>query len=180
MWYKNCIAVRYISLQPDDHCKRIPVSIFNVYYFDDNGYWDTNFNWGFAKTMTSVLFIDVETTLEDWADYYSGPLWKVYNSWNSEWAYHNSVDNLLAMVVSQKRVAGKGAKEPLYARVVADPTALMNSDFQDIFAINYDGDYDNSFALTYNNYGNSFYLSAAKSYWDSKLPHFTHALNHQC
>ena len=50
--------------------------------------------------------------------------------------------------------------------VVADPTALMDSDVQDIFAINYEGNYNTSFALTYNDYGNTFYLSATKQYWD--------------
>jgi hypothetical protein len=110
--------------------------------------------------MTSANFVDFQTSTTQWADSYAIELWKVYDTWNTKWATQPSVDNLMAMVVSERKVTGKRL---LLARVLADPKALMDSNYVDALAVNSQLAFDKSFPLVYGDLGNSFYLSALSS-----------------
>ncbi len=55
----------------------------------------------------------------------------------------------------------------LLARVVADPSALMASDYQDAVAMDYRvGTDDRAFPLTYTDFGNQFTVSALRTSWE--------------
>jgi hypothetical protein len=113
--------------------------------------------------MVSGAFVDFQTTIMEWPEY-SKELWAVFEGWNNKWEEKPSVDNLMAMVVSERKVTGKRL---LLARVLADPKALMDSNYVDATAINTGISTgvpaDNSFPMDYSDLGNNFYLSALKS-----------------
>jgi hypothetical protein len=145
-----------------------------VYQLDDAGYWDTSYEWAFGDTMLSGAFVDFKSTLSAWTgnyskdgvqfQSYSRELYMVFDTWNNKWQSQASVDNLMSMVVAERKVAGYSL---LLARVVADPKAIMDSSFVDVLAINTD---KGSFPMVYNNLGDSFLLSAKASLWAEKLP----------
>jgi hypothetical protein len=76
-------------------------------------------------------------------------------------------------VVSEKKVPGD---ELLLANVLADPVSLMKSNFRDCVAVN-KLQSDGSFQLTYGDLDQWFYLSAAKSKWETKIPKWKFATN---
>jgi len=110
--------------------------------------------------MAPVRFVDFTTTYAEWQASYATDLWKVYNAWNTKWATQASVDNLMSMVVSERKVEGKRL---LLARVLADPKALMDSNYVDVLAVNSELVGSKSFPLTYDDLGNNFHLSAPAS-----------------
>ena len=72
----------------------------------------------------------------------------------------------MSMVVSEQAVEKTSV---VLARVLADPPALMNSNYQTILVRNNLVD-DGVFTLDYSDLGNDMYVSALKSTWDRVLP----------
>jgi len=99
---------------------------------------------------------------------------QVFDNWNTKWSTKPSVDNLMAMVVSEGKVSGE---KLLLARVAADPKSLMNSNYMDSIAFNAKASCDEwgwceegYFVLAYSDKGNSFTLSASEAQWSQYLP----------
>ena len=122
----------------------------------------------------SGAFVDFSTSSSDWEDLYAKEFWKVFDSWNTKWANKPTVDNLMAMVVSEGKVSGD---KLLLARVVADPKSLMNSNYMDSIAFNAKYSCDDNggceegyFVLSYSDRGNSFKVSAEEGMWTTYLP----------
>jgi len=164
--YEDCRRVRYLSLVPEDTCVEVKRSINDVFRLDDSGYWDSSYEWAFADSMVSGAFVAFQTTADEWPKY-ARDMWNVLDEWNEDWQYKPAVDNMMSMVVSERKVAGKSL---LLARVLADPKALMDSSYTDVVAINQHPGQEGSFALSYDDLGNTFLLSAPTSSWNENLP----------
>jgi hypothetical protein len=173
--YSASEQMRFLSLTAAGGvCENVLIGMSDVYQLDDAGYWDTSYEWAFGDTMLSGAFVDFKSTLSAWTgnyskdgvqfQSYSRELYMVFDTWNNKWQSQASVDNLMSMVVAERKVAGYSL---LLARVVADPKAIMDSSFVDVLAINTD---KGSFPMVYNNLGDSFLLSAKASLWAEKLP----------
>ena len=124
--------------------------------------------------------VDFETTVEKWPSE-ATKLYQIYDRWNAKWQYQTTVDNLMAMVVSEEAVPKTSV---MLARVVADPPALMNSNYQTVVAMNNGLDLDDivydtnnktlgpsgaRFALDYSDLGDVLYISALGSVWKRKF-----------
>ena len=171
--YTSCRAIRYLSLVENNLCSDIKLSMNDQYSLDDNGFWDTTYEWAFSDTMVAGAFVDFSTSQTEWEGAYAKELWKVFDNWNNKWSTQPSVDNLMAMVVSEGKVSGD---KLLLARVVADPKALMNANYIDAIAFNMQR---GGFVMEYADRGNSFRLSASKSKWSEFLPKWKFVENYE-
>ncbi len=114
----RCGRLRYLSLRKTQGlCTEIMVPLNGDHFLDDNGFFDTNSDWSFTKTMLSAQFIEFEISTDKWPGY-SRNLYAEFEAMNNAWATKPSVHNLLSMVVAQKAVQGD---QLLIAHVVADP-----------------------------------------------------------
>lgn len=76
--YTSCLQIKYLTLIEDPkQCKDVTLGMNGPYALDDNGYWESYFEWGFADSMCSVEFVDFTTTMRKWKKTYSKNLWKV-------------------------------------------------------------------------------------------------------
>ena len=176
MGYSASERMQFLSLTAAGGvCENVLIGISDVYQLDDEGYWDTSYEWAFGDTMLSSAFVDFKGTLTAWSDdytaddgatyqSYSRELFTVFDTWNNKWQSQASVDNLMSMVVAERKVTGYSL---VLARVVADPKAIMDSSFVDVLAVNTD---KGSFPMVYNDLGDSFLLSAKTSLWADTLP----------
>lgn len=145
--------------------------IDQLYYLDNSGYWDTRFEWAFADTMLSTEFVGFTTTVSTWKNTLAPALFQQYENWNTKWATQPVVANLLSMVTAEADVGGSSSSL-LLARVVADPKILMGSSYRVAVAVNRDLEPNGAIPLTYNDNGDTFFLSALLSAWQQKLPKF--------
>lgn len=127
--YKSCRRQRYLSLNADDNCKEVLVSMDAVYHLDNAGYWETEFEWSFADTMLSANFVSFKTKLTDWKEKHARNIFMQAKEWNFMWADQPVARNLMSMVVSENNV-GDSASSLLLVRVLADPKAIMNSNYK--------------------------------------------------
>jgi hypothetical protein len=172
-WYtgystlQSCRHTNFLSLDSGSGlCTAIEIGIQDTFYIDDTGYWDTSYSWAFANTMVSSSFQGFYTTEERWRSKYAIELYNQISTWNTQWGTQPTVDNLMAMVVSEYNIAKSGI---LSVNIVADPNSLMASDFQD--AVGYNGLFGGSvLPFTYQDKGNEISLSASSDEWTTTFP----------
>jgi len=77
--------MRFLSLTADGGvCENVLIGISDVYQLDDDGYWDTSYEWAFGDTMLSGAFVDFKGTLTDWSDDYTADDGAMYQSYSRE------------------------------------------------------------------------------------------------
>ena len=100
-----------------------------TYYLDNTGYFDTEFEWSFADTMLTTTFVSFKTKLTYWRDEVSPRIFTLTKEWNKQWQSQPVAHNLMSMVVSEKDVS-HSSSNLLLVRILADPRALMNSNYK--------------------------------------------------
>jgi len=165
-----CQRTTYVSLSNEAYCSPVKITMNDVYEIDTNGFWSTSYQWSFSKTQLSAYFVDFTTSKTSWPSKYGLALSNKYAQWNTDWSNQSMVQNLMSMVVSESKVDVND--QILLARVIADPSFIMDVSYVTAFVVNFDLQSSSSFyfPITYQDQGDVLRLSALKTDWATNVP----------